>query len=104
MSFAVTRSLKEISIRMAVGAQPSAVLSMILARGLKLTLPAIAIGWPVAWLVAKLAAAFLYGIQVHDVLTFTLVPLLLLLVALAAAWIPARRAASVDPMKALRME
>jgi ABC-type antimicrobial peptide transport system permease subunit len=104
MSFAVTRSLKEISIRMAVGAEPSAVLRLVLSRGFKLTVPALVIGWPAAWMLARLASAFLYGIGVHDAVTFTLVPLLMLLVGLAASWIPARRAASTDPMEALRME
>jgi predicted permease len=104
MSFTVTRSLKEISIRMAVGAAPSAVLRLVLSRGLKLTLPALAIGWPAAWLLARMASGFLYGIGTHDAVTFTLVPLALLLVALAASFIPARRAASTDPVQALRME
>ena len=104
MSFAVTRSLKEISIRMAVGAEPSAVLRLVMRRGITLTIPALVIGWPAAWLLAKMASSFLYGIGVHDALTFTLVPLVLLLVSLAASWIPARRAASTDPIEALRME
>jgi ABC-type antimicrobial peptide transport system permease subunit len=104
MSFAVTRSLKEISIRMAVGAEPSAVLRLVMSRGITLTIPALVIGWPAAWLLAKMASSFLYGIGVHDALTFTLVPLVLLLVSLAASWIPARRAASTDPIEALRME
>jgi ABC-type lipoprotein release transport system permease subunit len=55
-------------------------------------------------LFAKLAGSFLYGIQPHDALTFALVPVSLVAVALAACWIPARRAASVDPMRALRVE
>jgi ABC-type antimicrobial peptide transport system permease subunit len=69
-----------------------------------LTLIAVALGWPAAWLLAKVAASFLYGIQPHDALTFALVPPFLIAIALAACYIPARRAAAVDPMQALRSE
>ena len=69
-----------------------------------LTLIALVLGWPAAWMLAKLASSFLYEIQPHDVLTFALVPPLLVLIAMAACWIPARRAASIDPIRALRTE
>jgi predicted permease len=104
MSYAVSRRTREIGIRMALGAKPGTVERLVLRQGLVLSLIAVAIGWPAAWLLSKLAASFLYGIQPHDALTFTVVPPLLIAIALAACWIPARRAASVDPMKALRTE
>ena len=104
MSFAVSRRTREIGIRMAMGARPGAVLWLVLRRGMALTLAALALGWPAAWMLAKIASSFLYGISPHDALTFTLVPMMLALVALAAALIPARRAASIDPTQALRME
>lgn len=104
MSFAVTRRTREIGIRMALGAQPAAVLRLVLGRGMKLTFAALALGWPAAWMLAKIASSFLYGISPHDTLTFTLVPIMLVLVALVAAWIPARRAASINPTQALRIE
>jgi ABC-type antimicrobial peptide transport system permease subunit len=69
-----------------------------------LTLIALVLGWPAAWMLAKLASSFLYGIQPHDALTFALVPPILAVIALAACYIPARRAAAVDPMRALRAE
>jgi ABC-type antimicrobial peptide transport system permease subunit len=69
-----------------------------------LTLIAITLGWPAAWLLAKLASSFLYGIQPHDALTFALVPPFLAVIAVAACYIPARRAASIDPIQALRTE
>ena len=73
------------------------------APGMVLTIIAIALGWPAAWMLAKIASSFLYGIQPHGALTFALVPPFLTLVALAACYIPARRApASVNPMQALR--
>jgi predicted permease len=104
MSYSVSRRTREIGIRMAMGAKAVAVERMVLRQGLVLSLIAVALGWPAAWMVAKLARSFLYGIRPHDALTFTSVPLLLVLIALVACWIPARRAASVDPMRALRRE
>ena len=104
MSFAVSRRTREIGIRMALGAKPGTVERLILKQGMVLTVIAIAIGWPAAWMLSKLAASFLYGIQPHDSFTFTIVPPILATIALVACWIPARRAASVDPMQALRTE
>ena len=104
MSYAVSRRTREIGIRMAMGAQPGSVERLILRQSLVLILIAVAIGWPAAWILSKLAASFLYGIQPHDAFTFAAVPPFLIAIALAACWLPARRAASVDPMQALRTE
>src|SRR5579863_164267 len=104
MSYAVSRRTREIGIRMALGAKPGTVERMVLRQGLVLTLIAVALGWPAAWMLARLATSFLYGIQAHDAFTFAIAPPLLLAIALAACWIPARRAASVDPMQALRTD
>jgi ABC-type antimicrobial peptide transport system permease subunit len=104
MSYAVSRRTREIGIRMALGAQPGTVERLVLRQGLMLTLIAVVLGWPAAWVLSKLAATFLYGIQPHDALTFAIVPPFLIAVALVACWIPARRAASIDPMQALRTE
>ncbi|MGB6687733.1 MAG: ABC transporter permease [Terracidiphilus sp.] len=104
MSYAVSRRTREIGIRMAMGAKRGTVQRMVLRQGALLTLIAIALGWPAAWILSKLAASFLYGVQPHDAFTFAIVPPLLAVIALAACWIPARRAASVDPMQALRTE
>jgi predicted permease len=104
MSYTVSRRTREIGIRMAVGAQPGSVERFVLRQGLVLALIAIALGWPAAWMLSKMATSFLYGIQPHDALTFAVVPPFLLAVATAACWIPARRAASVDPAQALRAE
>ena len=104
MSYSVSRRLREIGIRMALGAKPGSVERLVLRQGLLLTLIAVALGWPAAWMLAKLASSFLYGIQPHDALTFSLVPPFLAVIALAACYIPARRAASVNPLQALRTE
>jgi ABC-type antimicrobial peptide transport system permease subunit len=104
MSYAVSRRTREIGVRMAMGAQPGTVERMVLRQGLVLTLIAVVLGWPAAWMLSKLASTFLYGVHPHDAFTFAIVPPFLIAIALAACWIPARRAASVDPMHALRAE
>jgi predicted permease len=104
MSYSVSRRTREIGIRMAMGAQPGTVERLVMRQGLVLTLVAVGLGWPVAWTLSKLASSFLYGVQPHDLLTFLLVPPFLVAISMAACWIPARRAASIDPMRALRTE
>ena len=104
MSYAVSRRTREIGIRMAMGARREAVERLIVRQGMVLALIAMLLGWPAAWVLSKLASGFLYGIRPHDVLTFTIAPLFLTGIALIACWLPARRAASVDPVQALRTE
>jgi predicted permease len=104
MSCSVSRRTREIGIRMALGAKPGTVERLVLRQGMILTLIAVALGWPAAWMLSKMASSFLYGIQPHDALTFALVPPFLAVIALAACYIPARRAAQIEPMQALRTE
>jgi predicted permease len=104
MSYSVSRRTREIGIRIALGAQLSAVHRLILRQGMLLTVIAMALGLPAAFAVAGLFSSFLYGIAPHDIMTFTVVPLFLTVVALIACWIPARRATRVDPQSALRYE
>jgi ABC-type antimicrobial peptide transport system permease subunit len=89
---------------MAMGARPGSVERLIVRQGMILASIALALGWPAAWMLTKVSSSFLYGIQPHDPLTFSVVPLLLAAIALLACWIPARRAASINPMEALRTE
>jgi predicted permease len=104
MSYSVSRRTREIGIRIALGAQLGAVQRLILRHGLVLTFIAMAFGLPTAFAVAGLLSTFLYGTRPHDAVTFTLVPLFLALVALAASWLPAQRASRIDPQSALRYE
>ena len=104
MSYAVSRRTREIGIRMALGARAGAVAGLVVRQGMLLAVIAMALGWPAAWMLSRLASSFLYGIQPHDTLTFTLVPIFLAVIALSACWLPARRAASIDPVQALRTE
>jgi ABC-type antimicrobial peptide transport system permease subunit len=102
--YSVSRRTREIGIRMALGAPVGAVQRMIVRQGMMLTGIALAIGLPGAWMAAKLADSFLYGVRPHDLVTFTAVPIILAGIALLACWIPARRAARVDPQTVLRYE
>ncbi len=104
MSYSVSRRTREIGIRMAMGARRGAVQRFILRQGLILTAIALAIGWPAAWMLTRLATSFLYGIAPHDAWTFIAAPVFLCAIALAACWLPARRAASINPTVALRAE
>jgi predicted permease len=104
LAFLVAQRRREIGIRMALGAERRDILKMILGRGLKLTLSGLLVGLLAALAVTRWIASLLFGVNATDPLTFTLVALLLTGVALLACYLPARRAAKVDPLIALRHE
>ena len=104
LSYAVRRRLREIGIRMALGAQARDVLRMILGYGAKLAAIGVGIGALSAFGLTRLMTSQLFGITATDPVTFATVALLLVLIALAACYLPARRATKVDPMVALRYE
>jgi putative ABC transport system permease protein len=104
ISYSVSRRTHELGIRMALGAQSAAVLSMILRETLALTLFGIAVGIPCALAAARLITRLLFKVKPYDPVTLVLVPLALLAIAIFAGYIPARRATKVDPMVALRYE
>ncbi|MGH9465846.1 MAG: ABC transporter permease [Terriglobales bacterium] len=104
LSYAVAQRGHEIGVRMALGANQSRVLTLVLGEGMRLAVSGAVLGLIVALLAGHFAASFLYGVSAHDPLTFIAVPLLLLGVAALACYIPARRATKVDPMIALRGE
>jgi predicted permease len=104
MSYAVGQRVNEIGIRMALGAGADDVLSLVLHQGLRLTLLGIAIGLIGAVCLTGAMKSLLFGVRPNDPLTFAIVSALLLAVALAASYIPARRATKVDPIVVLRFE
>jgi predicted permease len=104
VSFSVARQTREIGIRMAMGARRGQVLGMVLWEGLLLTVAGAGIGLGLAVALGRMAASLLYGVSPTDTLTFVVVPALLVCVALAACLVPARRAAALDPVHALRYE
>ena len=104
MSYAITRKTQEIGIRMALGAKPSHILAMSIREGIFLTLVGVAIGVAAALGVTRLVSSMIFGVTPYDPATFAAVALVLIAVALAACFIPARRAMRVDPVVALRRE
>jgi predicted permease len=104
ISYSVTQRTQEIGIRMALGAQPAGVLSLVIGQGLQLAGIGAAIGLAASLIFSRLLRNQLYGVSSFDPLTFLLTALVLMAAALLATYIPARRATRVDPMDALRHE
>jgi putative ABC transport system permease protein len=104
LQYSTTQRTREIGIRMALGARNSDVLRAVLTQGLRLTLLGIALGLAGALVLTRVLASLLYGVTPCDPLTFALVSLLLVAVASVASYVPAHRAARIDPMVALRYE
>jgi len=104
LSFAVAQRTREIGLRIALGAPQGNILALVLRRALLLVGIGLATGGVLAWFAVKLTSGYIYGVHAHDALTFTAVVVVLAAASFLAAWLPARRAAAVDPIIALRTE
>ena len=104
LTYTVTQRTREIGIRTALGAQRPDVIGLVFRQGMKLTGLGILIGLAGAFVLTGLIRSLLFDVAPTDSLTFAVIPVMLAMVALLACWLPARRAAKVDPMEALRYE
>jgi ABC-type antimicrobial peptide transport system permease subunit len=104
LSFTVARRTREIGLRIALGAPQANILNLVLRRAMLLVGAGLTIGGVLAWFAVQFANGYIYGVQAHDALTFIAVVIVLTSSSFLAAWLPARRAASVDPILALRSE
>ena len=104
MSYAVAQRTREVGIRVALGAQRGDVLKLVVGEGMKLIVAGIGVGLLGAFLLTRWMRSLLFAVSASDPLTFVVITLLLMMVALFACWLPARRATKVDPLVALRYE
>jgi len=104
VAYAVSRRTREIGIRMAIGAKPDDIWRMIVGQGLAFTAIGLGVGLPIAFFASRVLAGFVVGVNSHDPAIFLSVPVILALVMTAACWLPALRAARIDPTIALRQE
>jgi putative ABC transport system permease protein len=104
MAYLVIQGTREIGIRMALGATQRTVLRLVVKQGMMLALGGVVVGLIASFAFSRLVSSLLYGVTSSDPLTFASITVLLLIVALIASYIPARRAARIDPMISLRGE
>ena len=104
IGYSVSQRTHEIGIRMALGAEKSSVLRLVLTQGLQMAVIGGSIGFVMALPLPKLFAAIFYDLQIHEPILYLMIPAAILAVAMFATYVPARRAARVDPMVALRHE
>jgi ABC-type antimicrobial peptide transport system permease subunit len=102
LSFSVAQRTQEIGVRSALGAQARDIVALVLRQALWIVGIGVLVGLAAALAGVRLLSAFLYGISPHDVLTFVAVPMVIVAVAAVACLVPARRAAKVDPLTAIR--
>jgi putative ABC transport system permease protein len=104
IAYSVQRRMQELGIRLALGANRGDVFKLVILQGMKLTMAGVVIGLAIAFGVTRLLASLLFGVKAFDPITFAAVAAVLTLVALLATYIPARRAAAIEPSDALRYQ
>jgi len=104
LSFAVAQRTREFGLRIALGAQQSSILNLVLGRALLLVSVGLVFGTAMAWFAVSMARSYIFGVGAHDGVTFATVAIVLSAASFLAAWMPARHAASIEPMQALRSE
>jgi putative ABC transport system permease protein len=104
LAYLIARRTHEMGVRMALGARPRHVFGIVLGEGLRMTLSGIVVGLIAAFAITRVMASLLFGVRPTDLATFTAAVVLLFAIAILACFIPARRAANVDPIEALRYE
>jgi len=104
MAYSVEQRTQEMGIRMALGADRSTIRKLVVWQGMRLALVGVVLGIGAAFGLTRLIASFLFGVKSWDPFVFVAVPIILSAVALLAVWLPATRAAKLDPMQALRVE
>ena len=102
LSYVVAQRSREIAVRSALGARPSQIVGLVVRQGLTIAVCGIVAGMAAAMVLARSMATLLYGVTPHDTITFIAVPLLLLAVTALACFVPARRAARLDPLRVLK--
>jgi predicted permease len=104
MSYSVEQRTQEIGIRLALGADSGDVRRLVVFQGMRLSVIGVLVGIGAAFGLSRVIASFLFGVKTNDPLVLVVIPVLLMAVALAAVWLPARRATAIDPVVALRYE
>src|SRR5437762_11635661 len=104
MAYSISQRTRELGIRMALGATRSEVMRLVVGQSLRLTIGGVVVGLAVSLALARLVTTLLFGVSATDVATFATVPLVLGATAVAASYLPARRATRIDPLVALRDE
>jgi ABC-type antimicrobial peptide transport system permease subunit len=102
VAYRVRQREREIGIRLALGARPSTMARSVVAQGVRHAAAGVAIGLPAAFLLSRVMGSMLFGVTTHDPVTFTALPILIVAVTSLACYLPARRAARVDPVVAIR--
>jgi putative ABC transport system permease protein len=102
LAYGVAQRRREIGVRAALGATPVALLGLVLRQGAVITIAGLAVGLTGAYIAVGWLGGFLFGVTPRDPMSFVVVPVVLLLVATLAAFVPARRAATIDPLRAMR--